>query len=38
MDVIMKKKSKMLWIVNPDQKQLIGNATHLLTDECLHFV
>lgn len=25
MDVIMKKKRKMLWIVNPDQKQLIGN-------------
>lgn len=31
MDVILKKKKKrkMLWIVNHDQKQLIGNATHL---------
>lgn len=33
-----RKKRKKLWILNPDQTQLIGNATHILTDECLHFV
>lgn len=33
-----KKKRKKLWILNPDQNQLICKATHILTDECLHFV
>lgn len=33
-----KKKRKKLSILNPDQNQLICKATHILTDECLHFV
>lgn len=34
----LEKKRKKLWILNPDQNQLICKATHILTDECLHFV